>query len=372
MKKMILNQLAARTILYTIVAVMCLASVVHSAYEENGVIQIKAATPPHVITHRLSKDAYQLFGNEVEKRTHGKVKFTWFFGDSLIKPSQSYEALRTGVVDLVIVAAYLFPDDFTITEGLSLPFTMHNSAHAADVAWKMYKAIPEMQQEMKGFKFLGIFTSDVLNLHSTDGRLFRTLDEMKNIRAAVGSGSVAQMGKLFGMEPQLVGYPEVYMALQRDLASAAFFPNAPLRSFRVTELTNAHTIANFKVDPMIIAMRQETWNALPPEVQRVFDELTPSFARLCGHTLTNEGAWVLEELKKRGDLFYTPPVEEVAKWKQAIKPMYDVWINRLDVKGLNGKAIFEKMIEMSEQTKVIDTPEDAWWSQGRIGKKSKN
>ncbi|WP_310600624.1 TRAP transporter substrate-binding protein DctP [Desulfobulbus sp.] len=371
MKKSILDQLIARAVLYATAAVMCFASIVHPAIEENGVIQIKAATPSHVITHRLSKDAYQLFGHDVEKRTNGKVKFTWFFGDSLIKPSQSYEALRAGVVDLVVVAAYLYPDDFTITEGLSLPFTMQNSAHAADVAWKMYKTIPEMRQEMKGFKFLGIFTSDVLNLHSTDGKLIKTLDEMKNIRVAVGSGSVAQMGKLFGMEPQLVGYSEVYMALQRNIASATLFPNAPLRSFRVTELTSAHTIANFKVDPMIIAMRQETWNELPPEVQQVFDELTPSFARLCGHTLTNEGTWVLEELKKRGDLFYTPPAEEVAKWKQAIKPMYDAWINRLDAKGLNGKAIFAQMIEISEQIKVTDTPEDAWWAQGRIGKKNK-
>ncbi|OPX65829.1 MAG: Bacterial extracellular solute-binding protein, family 7 [Methanomassiliicoccales archaeon PtaB.Bin215] len=334
------------------------------------VIKIKAASPVHVVAHRLTKDSYQLFGDEIEKRTNGKVKFTWFFGDSLVKPAQSYEALKSGVVDVCVVAAYNYPHLFPVTEGLSMPFAVQGAAHAADVAWKMYQTMPELQAEMKDIKFLGLFGSDVINMAAMNGRVIKTLDDMKNLRVAVGSGLVAEMAKLMGMAAQPLGYQEVYMALHRGMAEATLFPNAPLRSFKITEVTNTHTIGNFKVEPILLAMRLDTWKKLPPDVQKVFDELTPSWARLSGHTLTNEGTWVMEELKKRGDQFYTPPPEEAAKWKQAIMPMYEAWIKKLNDKGLKGQEIYERMQKISAETKVSDTPEDEWWKQGRIGKRT--
>ncbi|AFM27740.1 TRAP transporter substrate-binding protein DctP [Desulfomonile tiedjei] len=369
MKKMIPSTKMA-TVIFCVVAslLLWLAPAAQSA-EGTAVIAIKAASPPHPVVHRLTKDAYQLFGDEVERRTNGKVKFTWFFGDSLVKMPQSYESVQSGVVDLVVVAAFLYPHIFKITEGLSLPFTVQGAAHSADIAWKMYQTMPEMQQEMKDIKFLGVFTTDVINL-STKDKLVKTLDDMKNLRVAVGSGLVAQMAQLLGMAPQPVGYSDVYMAIHRGMAEATLFPNAPLRSYKITEITNAHTIANFKVEPMVIAMRKETWDKLPPDVQKVFDELMPSFARLCGHTLTNEGAWVLEALSKRGDKFYAPPGDEFKKWKDAVKPMYDVWIKKLNDSGMNGQAIFDRINEIAAETKVADTPEDEWWKQGRIGKKT--
>lgn len=338
------------------------------AHAADQVIKLKAASPPHPVTHRLTKDAYELFANEVKKRTNGKVEITWFFGESLVKMSQSYEALQSGVVDLCVIAAFNYPHIFPITEALSMPFMLEGSAHSAEIAWKMYQTMPEMQAEMKNLKFMGAFTTDVINMSLMNGKLVKTLDDMKNLRVAVGSGLVAEMAKLMGMAAQPVGYADVYMALQRGMAEATLFPNAPLRSYKITEVTNAHVMANFKADPMIWAMRLETWKKLPPDVQKVFEDLTPSMARLCGHTLTNEGVWVIEELKKRGDQFYTPPAEEAAKWKQAIMPMYDAWTAKLDGKSMNGKTISDQVSAISKETKV--GPEDEWWKQGRIGKRA--
>jgi TRAP-type C4-dicarboxylate transport system substrate-binding protein len=334
------------------------------------VINLKAAVP-HVVAHRLTRDSYQLFGEEIEKRTKGKVKFTWFIGDSLVDLTQSYESLQAGKVDVCVILTFVYLDLFPISDGIGMPFAVQGAAHAADVGWKMYETMPEMQAEMKDIKFLGLFSSDEVNLSFTNGKLVKTLDEMKDLRVIVNTRPLAQLAKLLGMRPQPVGLMDVYEALRGGMAEAAFFPNAPLRSFRIAELTNSHVMANFLVYPMILAMRLDTWKKLPPDVQEVFDELTPSWARLCGHTLTNEGKWVIEDLEKRGDQFYTPPPEEAARWKQAVLPIYEAWIAKLNCKGLNGQSICERMQAIAEQTKVQDSPEDEWWKQGRIGKKTK-
>lgn len=334
------------------------------------VIKLKAASPPHPVTHRLTKDAYQLWADEIEKRTNGRVKITWFFGESLVKCSQSYEALQSGVVDVCVIAAWNYPHIFPIVEGLSMPFMLEGSAQSADTAWKMFQTMPEMQAEMKDLKFMGAFTTDVINLALKDGKIVKTLDDMKGLRVAVGSGLMAETAKLMGMAPQPVGYADVYMALHRGMAEATFFPNAPLRSYKVTEVTNVHVMGGFKCDPMVFAMRLDTWKKLPPEVQKVFEELTPSMSRLCGHTLTNEGAWVMEELQKRGDQFYTPPPEEAARWKQAVMPMYRAWMDKLNSLSMNGQSINDRISAIAKDTRGAASPEDEWWQQGRIGKRT--
>lgn len=372
MKKMMLRQKVTMILLgLAVSAMVCLLVASPSPAEAaDKVINLKAASPPHPVTHRLTKDAYQLWADEIEKRTNGRVKITWFFGESLVKCSQSYEALQSGVVDICVIAAWNYPHIFPVTEGLSMPFALEGSAHSADAAWKMFQTMPEMQAEMKGLKFMGAFTTDMINLALKDGKIVETLDDMKGLRVAVGSGLMAETASLMGMAPQPVGYADVYMALHRGMAEATLFPNAPLRSYKITEVTNAHVMGGFKCDPMVFGMRLETWKGLPPEVQKVFDDLTPSMSRLCGHTLTNEGLWVMEELHKRGDKFYTPPPEEAAKWKQAVLPMYKAWIDKLNAKGMKGQAISERVTEIEKETKGAPSPEDEWWKQGRIGKRT--
>jgi TRAP-type transport system periplasmic protein len=332
------------------------------------VIQLKAANI-HPVGHRLTKDAYELWANEINKRTHGKVKITWFPGGTLAKADQSYDAMIGGLTDISIICVFAVPQVFPLNDLMEYPFLVDNSIHESDVAWEMYQTIPEFKQELAKMKVLGFFSTDVVNLAMTKPPLVKKMNDLKGRQVISASPRGVEMMRVLGATPQFQKLEDVYLSLQRGMAEGLTFPIAPLRSFKIVELCRYYTILNLSVSPYIVAMNMDTWKKLPPDVQKVFEETGPSFSRLAAHTLTNEGLWVLEELKKRGDEIYVLSQQERVEWRKATKPMYDNWVQKVNGMGLNGQALLDKVFAISEKKRKSPSGIDEWWKQGRMGKK---
>ena len=64
-----------RSFLFISIITIMLSTITTSILAADS-INIKAATW-HPVTHRLTDDAYKVYGREISKRTNGKVKFTW-------------------------------------------------------------------------------------------------------------------------------------------------------------------------------------------------------------------------------------------------------------------------------------------------------
>jgi len=330
------------------------------------VIEIKAATW-HPVPHRLTEDAFKLYGKEIEKRTNGRVKFKWFLGGSLVKASNSYEGLRTGLVDWVVLGTFTTMNKFPITEGLGLPFVVDSARHAAAVGWEMYKTIPEMQEEYSQIKLLGVCSTAIMNLALKKGPPPENLKDMKGLKVAAITGPSIEMLKLLGAAPRFIKPMDSYVSLQRGVVDGGLWPDAPLRSYRLIEYTKYYTRAGFIVGPMGYGMNMDKWKQLPPDIQKVFEDLSESAGCLAGTTLTNESKWVVDALKKRGDTFYDVTPEEKAKWVKKVEPMYGKWIEKLNAKGWNGQAIFDKMMAISERLRNSPCQSSDWW--GRSGVK---
>jgi len=152
------------------------------------------------------------------------------------------------------------------------------------------------------------------------------------------------------------------------MVEAAFFPDAPLRSFKLTEILNGHTMSNFSLGGLVYGMSPKKWKSLPPDVQKVFDELAFSAGCLAGTTLDNEAAWVVEELKKRGDEFHYLPPEEKARWRDKASSVREkMYIKPMDERGWKGKEIFAKLEAIAEETRKKPCGSESWW--GRAGRK---
>ena len=60
------------------------------------------------------------------------------------------------------------------------------------------------------------------------------------------------------------------------MADGVLLPNAALWPWKITEVTKYHTIGNFAVMPVAFAMSNRTYEKLPPDIRKVFDEISPS------------------------------------------------------------------------------------------------
>lgn len=346
----------------------CLISPPNTYSQE--VIQIKGAYV-HPAAHRLTADAYNVWATEISKRTNGKAKITWFPGGTVANAGQSYDAMAGGLIDISIVCVYAIPHVFPLFDILDLPFLVDNPVHATELALEIYKNIPEFQKELDNkMKVLGFFTSGILQLAVTKPPVVKTLDDLKGRQIICAAPTHVEMLRYLGAAPQIQKLGDIYLSLQRKIAEGVAFPIAPMRSYKIVELSRYYTILNLAVGPYIVAMNMDKWNSLPPDVQKAFEETGNSFGRLAALTLANEGAWVLEKLKERGDEIYVLPKEERDKWRAATKPLYDKWVQKVNGMGLNGQSLLDQAFALSQKAKEHPSGIDDWWKQGRMGKQN--
>jgi TRAP-type C4-dicarboxylate transport system substrate-binding protein len=329
------------------------------------VIEIKAATM-HPLKQLITDDCFLQYGKEAEKRTNGRVKFKWYLAGSLIKFDRAEQAVKTGLVDMALgLPTYLHLKQYPISAAVGLPLIAESASHASLLLHKMYQNIPEMKEEYAHLKPLAFFTSAMANLH-TIGSPPKNLDELKGMRILSVSKVSVPVLKALGASPREARIEDLYMTLQTHAADGVIFPDAPIKSLKLIEIISNHTMGPFFCAPQGYAMNLKKWQSLPPDIQKVFEDLTLSAGCLGAATLDNESEWVIRELKKRGDTFYYLPSEEKAKWTKAVRPIHDEWIADLDSRGWNGRAIYEKVLQLREETLNNPYKPDAWW--GRAGK----
>ena len=353
-----------RSFLFISIITIMLSTITTSILAADS-INIKAATW-HPVTHRLTDDAYKVYGREISKRTNGKVKFTWILGGSLVNPFNAYDGLKAGICDWSYFISGAKPNEFYITNIVNLPFIAENASHASAILTRMYDEIPEMRKEYKRFKPLAFFSTAVVNLH-TKGKAPRTLEDVKGMKIGTPGPVLVRMLKGLGSSAQQLKPGDMYTALQRGMVQGTLFADAPMRSYKLTDIISHHTMMDIGVDVLPVGMNMDKWNSLPSDVQKVFLDMREPAGALFGATLTNETEWVNEELKARGDEYYYLPADEKERWKRQLQPMYDAWIKKANKRGLNGKEIFEKVLAISEREKKYRYISESWW--GRAGKK---
>ncbi|KPK77452.1 MAG: hypothetical protein AMJ79_03095 [Phycisphaerae bacterium SM23_30] len=330
------------------------------------VIEIKA-NAFHPIGHRLYDDAFPLYSEQIQKRTNGKVKFTWFPGHTLIPQAKTYDGLKSGICDWAYIITAHNPNEFVLTNALNLPFAARNSAHAARILWEMSKDIPELKAEYKKVVPLFWYSTAPQHVHTKPGIEPKTLEDLAKLRIG-GPGPIhVKFMSSLGAAGQQVAPGDLYTALQRGMVDGVIFPEAPLRSQGLTEITSYHLMLAIGVDVFAAVMNKNSWKKLPPDVQKVFLDMSESMGALCGATITNESAWVIEELKQRGDIFYYLPDDERERMIQKLQPFYDEWYKLMAERGMDGKAMLKKIREIAAWALKNPYQPDDWW--GRAGRK---
>ena len=94
----------------------------------------------------------------------------------------------------------------------------------------------------------------------------------------------------------------------------------------------------------MVNMNPDTWKKLPPEVQKVFDELGGKWgAEFFGKGMDTEDERAMEESKAKYKCdFFQLPQAEVAKWNKALDPVQEQWIKGIEAKGLPARKMFEE------------------------------
>ena len=295
-------------------------------------------------THVHSKLA-QAWCEAVEKESNGRVKVQYLPGQSLVKAGQGFEAVTGGVVDMAMDCFAYTRGRFPVMEALDLPLGYTSGAMATNVVNQAEAKLKPKELDEVAVMYVHAHGPALL---FTKSKPVTDLAGVKGLKVRA-QGAGAKVIEALGGTPVAMPMPDAYQALAKGVVDAAMHPIESTAGWKLGEVEKFCTL-NYSMAPtttFFVVMNKDRWQALPEDVKAIITKLNAEFAKKHGE------AW--DEADQKGQEFFMSrpgrqmlelSPEEAARWKEAVAPVMTDYVERMQKKGLNGKAILETVSEV--------------------------
>lgn len=269
---------------------------------------------------------------EIEKKTNGKVAIAYFPGGTLTPAPQTFDSVVNGIADIGFSVFAYSRGKFPLMEVIDLPLGAKSGAQATAMINAFYEKFqPKELDEVK-----------VLYLHAHGPGVLHSKDPISNLDGLKGkkirsSGLAAKIVTALGAAPVGTTMPETYDALRTGVAEGAMAPMEALKGWKWGEVVGATTLnyGSSYSTGFFVVMNKAKWAALPPDVQKVFTDVSKEYATKQGATWDELDTEGMEFVKAKNKIINLTPEEE-AKWAEKVKPLLDEYVANAKGKGLPG------------------------------------
>ena len=273
------------------------------------------------------------WSREIEKRTNGKVKITYFPGGTLTPAAQIYDGVVKGISDIGFSCFAYTAGKFPLLEVIDLPLGYKSGTQATKLINAFYtKFKPKELDETK-----------VLILHGHGPGLLHTktpvnkLEDVKGLKIRA-TGLASKIVEYLGGSPVGAPQPETYDALRTGVVDGSMSPPEALQGWKWGEIVRYTTLSygSGYSTGMFVVMNKAKWNALPPDVQKVFEDVSKEY--------TDKQAALWDKIDKDGTEFakekgvktISLSASENARWAAKVRPLLDDYVKSMKAKGLPG------------------------------------
>ncbi len=306
-------------------------------------------------------DIFTPWAKMIEERTTaiGKpVKIVFYAGGALGKIADHPDMITNGVCDIgASWAPSTNPGRFPLNDVMYLPVMFQAATVLDQVAQELYDTRPEFRNEFAGMKVLCFHAAGNGNL-VTRTKQVKTLEDFKGLKCTAEGKIRSDAVSAWGGVPMNITTPEVYTSLERGLLDGGVTTWDGIHlTFKWSEITKYRTAfpRALWTSHLVCAMNPGKFNSLPPDVQKIFDELSGAylskFAGEVGDKVELKAFEAMKEYDKKvgNPEPYYMPQDEFQRWIEAVKPIHEKWISETEAKGLPAKSIYEDALRLREK-----------------------
>jgi TRAP-type transport system periplasmic protein len=304
----------------------------------------------------FSTHALQPWLKQMEDASKGKIKFDVYYGQTLVKMQDAWDAVATGVADSAFITHSTYPGLTPLSDMFVLTFVPYDTAKQfSTVMWKMYEKYPAIRNEFKAVKLLEIHNS-FPNFPLNSKRPINTVADFNGLKMRVSAGPPVDMAKALGVAPIVVPTGDVYMNMQKGVIDGNIQNWDVVYSFKLFELAKYYSNIPMFGALFSTIMNQDKWNSLPKDVQDALTPLNGQYAaEFMGYNMQDTIVpFVRDAIKKQGFQMVenTPKQEDMDKMiALGGKPTWDKWVKDNTAKGYPAKEMLDTMLQMLKDTK---------------------
>lgn len=301
--------------------------------------------PPSHIQYKTALS----WSKAIEERTNGRVKITMYPGGSLTKAPQVYDGVVNGISDIGMSCFAYTRGRFPFVEGLDLPLGYPSGTVATEAANKIVEKY--QPKELADTKVLYIHAHGPGILASQ--KPVHNLDELKGMKVRA-TGLSSKIVSSLGAAPVGMSQGETYEALQKGVVEATFCPIETLKGWKQGEVINHVTDSSCigYTTSMFVVMNKGKWESLPKDVQEIFTKTNNEWIAKHGAAWDQADAEGKEFVASLNKEVISLSEDEQEKWKDAVKPIIDTYIENAKNKGLPANEMITDILNIIEKSKA--------------------
>jgi TRAP-type C4-dicarboxylate transport system substrate-binding protein len=349
MKKIVIVMLSSMLLVLSPVAFAAQTSTPASSPEKTWELKFHHHDPPTGKSGIMKVN----YAKAIENATKGRVKITVFGGGALGKPNEAFALVTSGGADMAWGFTGFFPGQFPMTEIMTLPMIVGPSSAEASsrVLWALYEKFPAaFNKEYGEVKVLAIHSGGT-SLIATSKKPIRTLEDLKGLNIRVPGGPPSDMLKALGANPIQMGTGDIYLSMEKGVIDGYSIGWSAIRDFKWYEVSKYFTEVYLYDTTFWVLMNRKTWDSFPHDVQEqimsVNGEKGSSFLGASYDALHKDGRAAIKAMPGKEIITLSP--QELERWKERAKPVWNDYIARLERKGLPGRDALNEALNLIDK-----------------------
>lgn len=283
---------------------------------------------------------------EVEKRTNGAVKITFYPGGSLTPAPKVYDGVVEGISDIGMSLFAYTPGRFPACELVDLPHAYPNGWVATKVANDFYTNFkPAELEDVKPLYFHAHGPGVVF----TTKKPVRKMEDLKGL-VIRSTGIGAKIMQALGAEGLGASQGEAYELMSKGVVDGSFTPREVLKGWKQAEvvkyITGSYDVGNTTM--MFVVMNQGKWNALPEDIKKVFTEVSEEWIEKHGKVWDYYDKVAIDYFLSLGQdrEVIELSATEMNRWVDtAVKPLIEQYISEKTEMGLPAAEYNKYLLE---------------------------
>lgn len=271
---------------------------------------------------------------EVEKRTNGRVKLTYYPGAVLTPAAQTYDSVVKGIADVGESVLGYTKGKFPMMEIIDLPLGYKNA----------YVATMMINEYFKKFQPKEFSEVKVMYLHAHGPGILFTKKPVNNLEDLKGmkirsTGFAAKIVAALGGSPVAMPQTDSYEALRTGVVDGILNPIEAMKGWKIGEVVK-YTVENYGSaysTSFFVVMNKNKWNSLPPDIQRIIEGVNREWMEKQGRLWDEIDKEGREFMVQRGNKFIALSKAEDARWAEKVRPVIDDHVKELKAKGFPGE-----------------------------------
>lgn len=284
-----------------------------------------------------ANDGLIRFVKVLDQRTNGKVKINLYEG-TLGAPADHWDMVKSNALQFTFTSDASNAGRIPILSMVSLPLTYPNTRTVWLTANEWLKA-GYLKELTDNFRVVYFYATSPLTLFLSNKKVV-TMNDFKGLKIRCGGGIQCQSVALLGGTGVNVPFGELYMALQTHMIDGAISGVDIMFDRKFYEVTKYVCKQPLYFGIYTLLMNKETWNSLPPELQKLIDQTANevSAAEVDKRIKDEQSYW--DAYGKKSEV-YAISEAEAEKWRLAVEGIADKYVQDTSARGYPAKEALE-------------------------------